>query len=414
MPERADDSPRWIVRRALKTALASALRAAGAPRAVASLRRRQAGGARVLVLSYHRVTDDFALSANEALPSLLVSAATLRRQLEEVARTHEVVSLADATRILSEPPGTARPDVAVVTFDDGYADNHEVALPVLAALRVPATVFVATGFTGTGRRLVHDRLHATLSALGRRGIPAGRAGLAGPAQAILSAWARRGPAATLDALIAGLPHPALVLVAEALEARTGLREEDLPPGSRLLDWNEIRALDGAGVDIGGHSVSHAVLSNLPLAEARREIAGCRDEIAERLGRPPRHFAYPNGYHTPAVRRAVAEAGFDATVTTEDGENARARGLHAIRRKVLWENSTLGMGGYSAALATCCFAGVFNALGLSRAVRGDRPDAPERASAASGEDDPERGRAGPGRNRDPSRRVAGPSSARELC
>jgi hypothetical protein len=81
MPERADDSPKWILRRAVKVAVAGALRVAGAHRVVGALRRREAGGARVLVLSYHRATDDFSRTAREGLPSLLVSARTLRLQL---------------------------------------------------------------------------------------------------------------------------------------------------------------------------------------------------------------------------------------------------------------------------------------------------------------------------------------------
>jgi peptidoglycan/xylan/chitin deacetylase (PgdA/CDA1 family) len=373
----------------VKVALAGALRAAGANQLVRAARRREAGGARVLVMSYHRATEDFARSAQEALPSLLVSSSTLRRQIEQVARTHDVVSLSDAARILAEPRGAAGRDVAVVTFDDGYADNHAVALPVLRDLRVPATVFVATGFTGTARRMAHDRIYASLVELGRRGVLPDGAGLAPSAQSLLSACAEPGPAATLDRLIARLPHEKLLHVTEALEARTGLREQDLPPGSRLLDWDEIRALDAAGIDIGGHSVNHAVLANLPLAEARREVAGCRDQLAERLGRPPRHFAYPNGYHTPSVRRVVAEEGFLTAATTEDRENLRGRELHAMRRKVLWENSTLGPVGYSASLAQCAFDGVFHALRLAHAVDGERKEPAEGEPADAKEEGRER-------------------------
>ncbi len=176
-------------------------------------------------------------------------------------------------------------------------------------------------------------------------------------------------------------------LARALEARAGVREEDLPAGTRLLAWDELRALAAGGVEIGGHSVHHAVLANLPLADARREIVGCRDQLAERLGRRPRHFAYPNGYHTPAVRRAVREAGFETAATTEDRENLRGADLLALHRRVLWENSTLGPRGYSPALAACAFDGVFHALGLARAVHGERGDVAEESPADEGE--PER-------------------------
>jgi peptidoglycan/xylan/chitin deacetylase (PgdA/CDA1 family) len=379
----SDLSPKWIVRRTVKTAAAGALLAAGAHRALRAIRQLRAGGARVLLLSYHRATLDFAESAREGLPSMLVSARTLRRQLEQLARTWDVVSLSEAARVLAEGPRGPRRAFAAVTFDDGYADNHAVALPVLAALRVPATVYVATAFTGTADRLTHDRLFATLRELARRGVPPERAGLEAPLQGLLTACAARSPAITLDRLIARLPHPRLLAMAAALEALTGITPADLPAGSRLLDWEELREMSAAGIDVGGHSVNHAVLPNLPLDAARREIEGCRDAIAERLGRPPRHFAYPNGFHSPAVRRAVRDAGYETGSTTEDRENVLGCDPFALRRKVLWESSTLGPLGYSAALATCSFEGIFGALRLSRAVPGDRPDAPDEREARPG-------------------------------
>jgi peptidoglycan/xylan/chitin deacetylase (PgdA/CDA1 family) len=374
MPERADDSPKWIMRRAVKAATAGALLAVGVHRAVRAWRRRQAGGTRVVLLSYHRATLDFETSAREGLPSLFVSAGTLERQIRQIARTREIVSLADANRILSEPPGRRSRDVFVVTFDDGYADNHDVALPVLSALKIPATFFVATGYAGTKRHFPHDRLYATLSELARRGIPLERAGLPPQPQALLTACAEAGPAATLDRLIARLPHDQLLGVAEALEARTGLAEQDLPEDSRVMSWEELRAADAAGMDIAGHTVNHAALSNLPLARARKEIAGCRDQLTEMLGKPPRHFAYPNGYYTPAVRRAVSEAGFEVGVTTEDRENVRGGDPFGMPRKVLWENTTLGPVAYSTAIAQCNLESVFHALGLARPTSGERPDA----------------------------------------
>ncbi len=374
MAERADNSPKWILRRTVKVLAAGALVAAGAHRAVRVWRRREAGGTRVLLLSYHRATLELETSARVALPSLFVSAGTLQRHIEHIARTRDVVSLAEVRRILAEPAPRRRRDVVAVTFDDGYADNHHVAMPILSALKVPASFFVATGYIGTARRFPHDRLYATLTELARRGVPAERAGLPPAVQQLLTACAEPGPAATLDRLIARLPHDRLVAVAEALEKRIGFADAALPEDALAMTWEELRELDAAGMDVAAHTVNHAVLSNLPLSEARREILGCREMIAERLGRPPRHFAYPNGYYTAAVRRAVAEAGFELGVTTEDRENARGADPFAVSRKVLWENSTLGPLTYSSALATCNLESVFGALGVARHVSGERPDA----------------------------------------
>jgi peptidoglycan/xylan/chitin deacetylase (PgdA/CDA1 family) len=379
MPERADNSAKWIVRRGLKAAVATALCAAGARRIVREARRRAAGGPRVLIVSYHRPTGDFHGDALASLPSLLISAATLKRQVEQLARERDVVSLEDACRLLSSPPSPRAQrasDVAVITFDDGYAGVHDEALPVLRALGVPATVFVPTGYVGTRRRLAHDRIFGALRQLAGRGVAPHEAGLEPRLQALLDGCAAAGPASTLDRLIARLAHGDLAAVAAALERRAGLSEGDLPPGTRIMTWEELREAKAAGIDVGGHTVEHCVLSSMPLSRARAEIEGCRDDIAAHLDAPPRHFAYPNGYHTPGVRRALREAGFTAAVTTEDVENRRGCDPFTLKRKSLWENSTLGAVGYSASVAACNFDGVFGAIGWQRPTPGERPDAGE--------------------------------------
>ena len=160
----------------------------------------------------------------------------------------------------------------------------------------------------------------------------------------------------------------------------------------LMAWFVLRPMrraqiESAGMDVAGHTVNHAALSNLPLSRARKEIAGCRDQIAEQLGKPPRHFAYPNGYYTPSVRRAVGEAGFEVAVTTEDRENVRGGDPFGMPRKVLWENSTLGPLAYSTAIAECNLESVFHALRLARSTSGERPDA--LAGVAEGAESQER-------------------------
>jgi peptidoglycan/xylan/chitin deacetylase (PgdA/CDA1 family) len=390
MTWQANDGAKWIMKRAAKAAVAGALCAAGARWVVRSMARRTAGGGRVLILSYHLPTDAFEETAREVLPSLLVSTVTLRRQLEQLAREREIVSLDEVCRRLAarEPrrPRTPPTDVAAVTFDDGYAAVHGLALPVLRHLRIPATIYVSTGFVGTGRRLLHDRLYAVLSGLRRRWLLPQAAGLEPHLQRRLDATGDHGSTAdVLNRLIGLASHGELEAIAAGLERRLGTSERDLPEATRIATWDELRALKAAGVDVGGHTVNHVALANVPAGRARAEIEGCRRDIAEHLGEAPRHFAYPNGYYTPRVRALVEESGFASAVTTEDVENRRTGELFTLKRKTIWENSTLGARHYSAALAACNLDGVFSAFGWHRGERGERPDndgeeaEPERAA-----------------------------------
>jgi peptidoglycan/xylan/chitin deacetylase (PgdA/CDA1 family) len=328
---------------------------------------------------YHLPVADPPSGGGPVLPSLCISPRTLREQLRQLARAREVVSMDEALRWLASPPGEAtgrrERDPAVVTFDDGYAGVHEHALPILRELRLPAIAYVPTAYVGTDHRLLHDRLHASLAELGGRRLDLAQAGLARPQQALLDRYAAH-PAAALDRLIRDVPHEQLVALADALEGRLGLDERALPAPTRLMSWEQLADLKAAGIDVGGHTVHHVELVNVPLARARAEIQGCRRDIAERLGSPPRHFAYPNGYYTPQVREAVADTGFVSAVTGQDRARHRGADVFALKRRVLWEASTAGPWGFSSALAACYFDDTFAVLGLQREYACEQPDAEE--------------------------------------
>lgn len=78
------------------------------------------------------------------------------------------------------------------------------------------------------------------------------------------------------------------------------------PRLELMDWAELAEVAAAGVELGGHSVTHPDLAAVPPERAREELRRCREEIAERIGRPPRSLAYPYGSSSPDVRRVTAE------------------------------------------------------------------------------------------------------------
>jgi peptidoglycan/xylan/chitin deacetylase (PgdA/CDA1 family) len=87
---------------------------------------------------------------------------------------------------------------------------------------------------------------------------------------------------------------------------------------RLLDAEELRGLAGLGVEVGGHSLTHARLPDVAADRLDAEISGCREQL-EAAGLPaPRAFAYPYGAHDAAVVDAARDAGYQAAFTTESG------------------------------------------------------------------------------------------------
>ena len=366
---------RRLSRRAGKAALAAALHYSGARTLLAAAQRRAVGGRRVLILSYHRVVGDLAAESASGLPTLNISQETFRRQLVRLLETHDIVSLDAALEVLA---GTrrARRDVAVITFDDGYRDVYDWAFPAMRELGVTGVSYVPSSFVGTRNRLGHDRLWPACKAISERGRAPAELGLS-PECARWMSLAYEGnatPNKALERLIATHSTPALYRLADALEDRLGLTGAPVPEGQLMMSWEMLRELAAAGWDIGGHTANHTVLTNQPLAEARREIFQCRDVIAEGVGRPVRHFAYCNGYYSAGIERALREAGFVSGVTTEDMPNVPGVDPFALKRKVLWEASSQGaLGDYSPSLTACQLDDVFGLLSLQRPVAGERPD-----------------------------------------
>jgi peptidoglycan/xylan/chitin deacetylase (PgdA/CDA1 family) len=140
-----------------------------------------------------------------------------------------------------------------------------------------------------------------------------------------------------------------------------------------MSWEMLREMSAHGVETGGHTAEHTVLTNQPLDEARREIAVCKQSLEKGVGRPVRHFAYCNGWYSAGVAQALKAEGFVSAVTTEDVPNMPGVDPFALKRKVLWEASSAGiLGGWSKALASCQFNDTFGMLALQKPVLGARP------------------------------------------
>ena len=112
---------------------------------------------------------------------------------------------------------------------------------------------------------------------------------------------------TLVPLLDELDAPATVFVV------SGWLGEPHPaaPWTRIVTADELRSLRSAGLEIGGHSVTHADLSALPLEAARDELAHGKQELEEVLGEPVEVAAYPFGRANDDTVRAARDAGFRA-------------------------------------------------------------------------------------------------------
>jgi peptidoglycan/xylan/chitin deacetylase (PgdA/CDA1 family) len=263
---------------------------------------------RLPIIVHHRV-----LAKPDPLLPETIDAQTLDAHLEMLSRLFVVLPLDEAVDMAIE--GRLPSRAVAITFDDGYRNNVEVALPILRKYRLPATVYLASSFLDGGRlfvdtavevvrRLPEGEVDLDAFGLGRRPIGDLRSRLR-IADDLTDAIKYR-PLAERDALC------------ERLEA---LAREPLPTNLMMTSEQVTRA-SREGITFGGHTVHHPNLALLDDAAVMREIADNRDVIKSLTGRAPRSFAYPFGKpgtnYTAATMDIVRKAGYTSAVSMSWG------------------------------------------------------------------------------------------------
>ncbi len=345
-----------MLTRLAKSAIACTLHGAG----VTALRRCRRPYP--LILAYHQVVDDFQASARSTFPSMLISVAMLARHLEWLGRRYRFVSLDEAAELARREEAGRGTKVVAITFDDGYRQVYEHAVPLLLRLGVPATVFVVSEQISDGGMFVHDRLVDLL----RRGARSWRrpvdelrwqlerAGVA-PSEALGLAALADSSTDTAAKLLESLPGPCLRWLVRQLEDQLG-------PGDAgehdPLTWDMLRSMQRAGITIGSHTRTHVWMTNEARPTLLRETIESRRELERRLGLPVEHFAYPGGSFDPLAVDAVAAAGYRFAYTVCRHRNAQQPQL-TIPRSVFWERTCLNaFERFSGAMMGCQTTGVF--------------------------------------------------------
>jgi peptidoglycan/xylan/chitin deacetylase (PgdA/CDA1 family) len=178
------------------------------------------------------------------------------------------------------------------------------------------------------------------------------------------------PFDTMRLLFTTLTQKQLRRAIEALETVVQIRDEDFP-ALHSLTWDMVRALDRAGMTIGSHTQTHALLTLENPKRMANQIVGSLLTLQEKLGKPVSHFAYPDGRFNPSVVSCVAEAGYRFGYTTCLHRDVRYPSL-TIPRKILWENSSLDpFEGFSNILMHCHAHWIFDLFHRCQQDHSDR-------------------------------------------
>ncbi|MBL8268388.1 polysaccharide deacetylase family protein [Steroidobacter sp.] len=308
---------------------------------------------RAVALTYHRVLPAAAQADSFSTGAIVVTPATFRRHMQLLRRAFNPLTADQFAAALAA--GKLPPRACIVTFDDGWLDNLEHALPILQECSVPAVLFIATDYIGTDRCFwqetlaralfaaagAPDRSTALFAELGDERVPK-----LPPAEAkaairrLIDRWKSQ-PQEQIDALLAR--------VQSALQS-WGVTVPATHP-DRFLSWAQVNELHASGVvTIGSHCRTHTPLTKLKTAQVSEELQSSRQIIRDRSGVDPLDMAYPNGDHDAGIAAAVSDSGYRTAFTTVRGHVTPDANAFTLRRINIAEQGTDSPGAFLARIA----------------------------------------------------------------
>jgi len=296
---------------------------------------RWAGGGPVLVLRYHSVFEPGTERDQLISPTILTAPADFDRQMAHIASRYNPLDIGEVMACLRDSSALPRNGI-VVTFDDGYADNYDLAAPILLKHGIPAAFFITSGFIGESRPPWHCIVRCAFERTSHDVWLLDDDTVLPLTTESDRLWARRRAATMLE----GLTAEERAARVSALCAQLGVEPPEAP--GMMMTWDQARELARLGLTIGAHSASHPNLARVPGDELRREVLGATQRIANEIGIEVRHFAYPNPYgqpnFSPAVADAVRNAGCATACTTTLGRVRCDTDVYAIPRVGISDNN----------------------------------------------------------------------------
>jgi peptidoglycan/xylan/chitin deacetylase (PgdA/CDA1 family) len=238
----------------------------------------------VPILRFHRINDN-----NDPFLSAF-STKMFEKHIKYLKRKYTILPLENIINEFAQ--GKPLHNAVAITFDDGYRDNFLYAYPVLKKYAVPATIFLTSGLINTGEILWMDKIRYVLKKTKKKAL-----------QMIDIFHGKIYPLNTIDEKIEALNGLYMDLIKcderdklhyiNSIIEPLGVQNFD-ELADLMLTWEQVKIMGNNGVSFGAHTVSHPILSRIPIHQARQEILKSKEDIEKNVEKPVSSFAYPNG------------------------------------------------------------------------------------------------------------------------
>lgn len=295
----------------------------------------------LLILMYHRIlpADDPRALIEE--PGMMVTPETFRLHMSLIKPLFETIHLSQWLELKTS--GKTLPERAcVVSFDDGWADNHEFAFPILKEFDIPATIFLVSDMIGTNNSFWPERLSRVLNQIATQTRQWSHQSLNWITQLPVTYTFSENNTVQpdqeqLSEIIAAVKsisddelHRRIDLIDELLEQPLNFDSHTQQPD--LLSWQQIEEMYQSNIiEIGSHTCNHTRLTDDKTKDVlRHEIADSKQTIFDRTGNMVTTFCYPNGDYSDAAKELVGQH-YAGAVTTKSGWNTADSNTYLLQR-----------------------------------------------------------------------------------
>ncbi len=297
---------------------------------IADLNHRLSRNKKLITLIYHRVLDQ-----PDPMRPGEIDKTTFAWQMALLAQHFIVLPMPEAVARLYD--NSLPPRAICISFDDGYADNYHNALPILQQHNLTATFFIASGFLDGGR-MWNDTIIETVRRLEGPMLDLTAIGLD---RYRIDSLERKAEIAL--AVIQNVKHLPIIDKARCLDTIEALTEG--LPNDLMLTSAQVNAMHDHGMIIGGHTVSHPILTKMTTPDVIREVQENQATLTAITGTPIEFFAYPNGKagvdYLPEQSAIIQSLGFKAAFSTHLGCANRYTDRWQLPRFRPWDNTPQG-------------------------------------------------------------------------
>lgn len=292
------------------------------------------------VINYHRVAnlEDFQDSFQ---PNISASPLGFDEQIQYLMKWYQIISIDNLNDyLINKKPLPPHP--VLITFDDGYLDNYTNAFPVLYKNKLPAIIFLASGYISSNLPFYWDLAsycfkHSKKDYILFPNNQERKWSSENEKKKVLQEW--------IEALKL-LSETEKLKWIDQLANIMGVSVSENQYQNMMLTWEHVREMHSMKIDFGAHTITHPILTRIPIEQARKEIIGSKQKIEEELKHPVTSFAYPNGTRhdfNKEVIKATKEAGITTAFTLLNGPTLLSEVIKsplAIRRIFISHRHTI--------------------------------------------------------------------------